>query len=196
MLSLFAGRLIQLQGMESGNYRKLALHERDKTIPLPALRGSITGANGQVLAMTVVTYLVGTDPTQIPAAKLQHAASALAGPLGMTPAAVLAKLQHPTSRQWVVLAKGVPAQASSQITALGLPGIRQTASYARSYPQGSIAANIIGFTGNRQRRSSPAGPAWSSSTTRCWPAGRAASRCRSAPTASRSRSRAAATSRW
>jgi len=46
-----------------------------------------------------------------------------------------------------VLAKGVPAPASSQITALGLPGIHQTASYARSYPQGSIAANIIGFTG-------------------------------------------------
>ena len=150
MLSLFAGRLIQLQGMESGNYRKLASQERDKTIPLPALRGSITGANGQILAMTVATYLVGVDPTQIPAAKLQNAASSLAGPLGMTPDAVLSLLQHPTSPQWVVLAKGVPAQASSQITALGLPGIRQVASYARSYPQGSIAANIIGFTGTRK----------------------------------------------
>jgi cell division protein FtsI (penicillin-binding protein 3) len=46
-----------------------------------------------------------------------------------------------------VLAKGVPAQASGQITAMHLPGIKQTASYARSYPQGSVAANIIGFTG-------------------------------------------------
>jgi cell division protein FtsI (penicillin-binding protein 3) len=149
VLSLFAGRLVQLQAMESGNYRKLASQERDKTIPLPALRGSITGANGQVLAMTVATYLVWADPTQIPAAKLQNAVGALAGPLGMTPDAVLSLLQHPTSAQYVVLAKGVPAQASGQITALGLPGIHQTASYARSYPEGSIAANIIGFTGNR-----------------------------------------------
>ena len=149
VLSLFGGRLIQLQGMESGTYRKLASQERDKTIPLPALRGSITGANGQVLAMTVATYLVWADPTRIPAAKLQNAAGALAGPLGMTQAAVLSLLQHPTSRQYVVLAKGVPAQASGQITALGLPGIYQTASYARSYPEGSIAANIIGFTGDR-----------------------------------------------
>ena len=148
VLSLFAGRLVQLQGMESGSYRKLALQERDKTIPLPAMRGSITGANGQVLAMSVAQYQVTADPTQIPAARLQNAASALAGPLGMTPAAVLAKLQHPTSRQYVVLATGVPAQASSQITALDLPGIRQIASYARSYPDGQIAANIIGFTGN------------------------------------------------
>ena len=148
VLSLFAGRLVQLQGMESGTYRQLASQERDKTIPLPALRGSITGANGQVLAMTVATYLVTADPPQIPAAQLQHVASVLAGPLGLTPEAILGLLQHPTSPQYVVLAKAVSAQASSQITALGLPGIYQKVSYARSYPEGSVAANIIGFTGN------------------------------------------------
>jgi len=148
VLSLFAGRLVQLQGMESGTYRKLASQERERTIPLPALRGSITGANGQVLAMTVATYMVTADPPLIPAAQLQHVATSLAGPLGMTPDAILGLLQHPTSAQYVVLAKGVSAQASSQITAMNLPGIAQTASYARSYPEGSVAANIIGFTGN------------------------------------------------
>ena len=150
MLSLFAGRLVQLQAMESGNYRKLASQERDKTIPLPALRGSITGANGQVLAMTVATYLVWADPTQIKAAELPQVGGSLAAPLGMTPAAVLGLLQHPTSPKYVVLAKGVSAQAASQITAMSLPGVHQTASYARSYPEGSVAANIIGFTGTRK----------------------------------------------
>jgi cell division protein FtsI (penicillin-binding protein 3) len=148
---MFAGRLVQLQGMESGNYRKLALQERDRTIVLPAMRGSITGANGQLLAMTVAQYQVTADPPQIPPAKRQQVADALAGPLGMTQAAILAKLQHPTSPQYVVLAKGVPAQASGQITALHLAGIYQIASYARSYPQGSVAANIIGFTGTDSR---------------------------------------------
>ncbi len=149
VLSLFAGRLIQLQGMESGNYRKLALQERDRTIPLPALRGSITGANGQVLAMTVAIYTVTADPPLIPVAKRQHVADVLAGPLGMTPDAILSLLQHPTSPQYVVLAKGVSAQASGQITAMNLPGIYQVGSYARSYPEGDVAANIIGFTGTR-----------------------------------------------
>jgi cell division protein FtsI (penicillin-binding protein 3) len=147
VLSLFAGRLIQLQGMESGNYRKLASQERERTIVLPAVRGSITGANGQVLAMTVATYQVTADPPQIKPDKQQQVADSLSGPLGMSPAAILAKLQHPTSPQYVVLAKGVSAQASAQITAKGLPGIYQTASYARSYPVGRVAANIIGFTG-------------------------------------------------
>ena len=65
VLSLFAGRLVQLQGMESGTYRQLAAQEREQTIALPALRGSITGANGQVLAMTVATYMVYADPPEI-----------------------------------------------------------------------------------------------------------------------------------
>jgi cell division protein FtsI (penicillin-binding protein 3) len=149
VLSLFAGRLVQLQGMESASYRKLAVQEREQPKVLPAMRGSITGANGQVLAMTVATYQVTADPPLIPAGKLQQVADSLAGPLGLTSAAVLDKLQHPSSPDYVQLATNVQAQASGQITALNLPGIYQTASYARSYPEGSAAANIVGFTGTR-----------------------------------------------
>jgi cell division protein FtsI (penicillin-binding protein 3) len=149
VLSMFAGRLVQLQGMESGSYRQLAVHERDRTIALPAVRGSITGANGQTLATTVATYLVTADPPQIPAAKQPQVASQLATPLGMTPAAVLNLFQHPTSPQFVVLAKNVSAQAGDEIAALGLTGIYLTPSYARSYPDGQIAANILGFTNNQ-----------------------------------------------
>jgi len=153
VLTLFGGRLVQLQGMESGTYRKLASQERDRAIALPALRGSITGANGQVLAMTVETYTVYADPLTMTSSKLtdaaeqQQVANALAGPLGMTSAAILNLVQHPTSPQYVLLANGISAQVSNQITALGLPGIAMTPSYARSYPDGEIAANIIGFTG-------------------------------------------------
>jgi cell division protein FtsI (penicillin-binding protein 3) len=148
VLSLFAGRLVQLQGMESGTYRQLASQEREQTSVLPALRGSITGANGQVLAMTLETYTVRADPPLMGgAAKQQQVADALATPLGMTSAAILDLLQHPSSPQDVKLATGVPAQASDQIAALDLPGIAMTPSFARSYPEGDIAANIIGFTG-------------------------------------------------
>jgi cell division protein FtsI (penicillin-binding protein 3) len=153
VLTLWAGRLVQLQGLDSGTYRQLASQEREQTISLPALRGSITGANGQVLAMTVETYTVAADPPLIGgAAKQQQVADTLAAPLGMTSAAILNLFQHPTSPQYVVLAKGVSAQASAQITNLNLPGITMTSTPARSYPQGNIAANIIGFTGiNAQR---------------------------------------------
>ncbi len=154
MLSLFAGRLVQLQGMESGTYRKLALDELVHPIALPALRGSITGANGQVLAMTVATYTIFADPPQMTSATMstaalrQRVAAALAVPLGLTPAAILSLLAHPSSRDYVPLAKNVSAQIASQVTALALPGVYQSApAYVRSYPDGSVAANIVGFTG-------------------------------------------------
>jgi len=51
----------------------------------------------------------------------------------------------------VVLAKNVPAQEGNQIAALNLPGIVLTPSYARSYPDGDVAANIIGFTGTNSQ---------------------------------------------
>jgi cell division protein FtsI (penicillin-binding protein 3) len=146
VLTLFGGRLVQLQGLESGRYRELASKEQDRTVSLPAQRGSITGANGEVLAMTVTTYTVTADPPDIPSAQQAKVASELAGPLGKPAATVLHLLQYPSSRDYVKLAAGISAQASSEITTLDVPGVVQTPSYARVYPDGDVAANIVGFT--------------------------------------------------
>jgi cell division protein FtsI (penicillin-binding protein 3) len=147
VLTLFAARLVQLQGLDAGHYRTLALKQRDLTIQLPAVRGSITGANGQVLAMTVATYLVYADPPQMPVADQVQVATKLASYINVPAYEILQLIQHPTSPQYVVLAKGVSAQMGNEIQALNLPGIALTPSYARSYPDGDVTANIIGFTG-------------------------------------------------
>jgi cell division protein FtsI (penicillin-binding protein 3) len=111
------------------------------------MRGSVTTADGTTLAMTVQTDQVTADPPAITAAKtsLASVASALASPLGMTSAAILAKLQHPTSQQWVLLKQSIPAAAASRISALNEPGITLTTTYSRVYPNGDLAANIVGF---------------------------------------------------
>ena len=146
MLTLFAARLVQLQGLEASRYRVLALQQREMTIPLPAERGTITGANGEVLAMTVATYLVYADPPQMPAADQAQVATKLSTYLNMPADQILSLIQNPTSPQYVVLAKGVSAQTGDAIQALNLPGIALTPSYARSYPDGDTTANIVGFT--------------------------------------------------
>jgi len=148
VLSLVAGRLVQLQAMEGSSYRDQADSFRLSTITVPAVRGSITTADGTTLAMTVQSDLVHADPPMIIAAKksLSTVASSLAGPLGMTPAAILALLENPSSKQYVVLRKSVPAATAAQISALNLPGVALTPSYTRVYPDGELAANIVGFT--------------------------------------------------
>jgi cell division protein FtsI (penicillin-binding protein 3) len=144
MLTLFAGRLVQIQGMEAGYYRQAAKKQTFQAIPLPAVRGTIYGADGQVLAMTVETYTVTADPPQI--ADMARAAQELAGPLGLTDQQVLNLLEHPTSKDYVVLAKGVSAPDETKIAALNITGVDWTPTYARDYPDGPATANVVGFT--------------------------------------------------
>jgi cell division protein FtsI (penicillin-binding protein 3) len=148
VLSLFAGRLVQIQGLDWSRYRKLAEAQRLSTIPIPAVRGAITSSDGKVLAMTVQTDLVFADPALIPAAKRPGVAAALAGPLAMPPARILWLLNHhpPSSPEYVVLKKSVPAATGSHITSLDLLGIAETPGYSRIYPDGNLAANLLGFT--------------------------------------------------
>ena len=97
----------------------------------------------------------------------------------------------------MVLAKGVSAQAGNEIQGLNLPGIALTPSYARSYPDGDVTANIIGFTGTNGQSGALTGAAGLEQEYNSLLAGRpASSRCSSARTASRSRLRAATTARW
>jgi cell division protein FtsI (penicillin-binding protein 3) len=147
-MSLFVGRLVQLQGMESGYYRKLANQQQTQTIPVQAPRGEITAADGSVLAMTLETYKVIADPVQIPQDKQQQEANQLAPLVGLTSAQVLAMFQHPSSPQYVVLASAVSAQNGAAISQLNLDGITENQSFTRSYPDGAITANVVGFTRN------------------------------------------------
>jgi cell division protein FtsI (penicillin-binding protein 3) len=158
VISLFAGRLVQLQGMEYGKYRAIAQRERVHDLPIPAVRGAIEGADGRPLAMTVDADLVYADPTQMigataaqTEAQRSQYASMLAGPLAMPSADILTKLDHPTSPEYVVLKDMVTPQAADQINALRIngqqiPGIAMTPEYRRVYPDSSLAAVLLGFT--------------------------------------------------
>ena len=156
-LSLIAGRLIQLQGLDGGQYRAAAERQRLHSISVPAERGAITTADGMILAMTVQTDTVTADPTQIAgttpvktAALRQQVADALTGPLRLPAATIVHLLDHPTSRRYVVLARGISVGAASQVTAgmnkLNAVGIYLTPTYTRSYPGGDLASNLVGFT--------------------------------------------------
>ena len=62
MLTLFAGRLVQIQGLDSAYYKAAANEEKLKTTALPALRGTVYSSDHQILAMTTETYQISADP--------------------------------------------------------------------------------------------------------------------------------------
>lgn len=153
-LSLIAGRLIQLQGVDSAHYRAVSEHQHVDF--LPAVRGQIVSSDGTVLAMTVQTDLVYADPPVIAGSMpLAIAAAKLAGPLRMPAASILALLRHPTSRDYIELKPAVDISTADRIDALGIPGIVLRPSYSRAYPGGGLAAGLLGFTDLGGRPSDP-----------------------------------------
>ncbi len=151
VLTLFGGRLVQLQGMQSAQFRNDALGEQARTLSLPGLRGNIYAADGQALAMTLETYTVTADPRQMTAADMPAYARQLARPLGLTSQHLLAMLRHPVAYggepAWMVLSpkSGVSDTVDEEITALDIPGITTAQSYPRVYPDGTATANVVGY---------------------------------------------------
>jgi cell division protein FtsI (penicillin-binding protein 3) len=146
-LTIFAGRLVQVEGFDSAAYRTDSAQEHPLIpISLPAVRGDITTSDGALLTATVQTETVYADPKLIPVATRPPVAASLAGPLNLTAPAILHLLNHPSSPEYVKLASGVSVGTGNRITALGLPGIDMHATYTTTYPNADLAAPVTGFT--------------------------------------------------
>ncbi|GAA2100970.1 peptidoglycan D,D-transpeptidase FtsI family protein [Actinomadura alba] len=144
VLSLFAGRLVQLQGIESQQYAQQAIRQRLVKIDLPATRGEITDAQGTKLAMTVEAQAIFADPVMVRPGERQRIVEALAPMLGLDPAKVLKAISTPDSR-FEYIVHGVKPDQARMVRALGFEGIGTLPEYRRVYPAESLAANVIGF---------------------------------------------------
>jgi cell division protein FtsI (penicillin-binding protein 3) len=147
VLSLFAGRLVQLQGIESKGYAEDALAQRLRgPVVLPAVRGPITFAQGQPLAMTVDSRLIYADPVMIERSQRQRIASTLAQMFDLDQADLLKKLTPRWKNdQYRELVDHVEPDRARMVTAMDFQGIDTKQEYRRVYPDGDLAANVAGF---------------------------------------------------
>lgn len=151
VFSLYGGRLVQLQVTDSAGFAARAAADRTADVALYATRGAILDASGKPLAESVNAVDVIADPLVIAQAKQNPSvyASKLAAYLGNPPgsvdvAALRTKLAN-SSSQYAVLARQVTPDVWKQIKALGLAGITGNNDPKVVYPQGSLAANAVGF---------------------------------------------------
>ena len=159
VLSLFAGRLIQLQGIDASVLAAKALAERSRKVVLTAHRGDILDDTGAVLATTVDRRTIVVDQTLVPlfrsrstddetpdsAKGIQAAARALAPLLHLGVPAVEARLTG--TKRYAVVAKDVEPDVWRRIARLDIPGIAGEQTSRRVYPAGSVGAALIGFVG-------------------------------------------------
>ncbi|MGH8960309.1 MAG: peptidoglycan D,D-transpeptidase FtsI family protein [Jatrophihabitantaceae bacterium] len=142
LLLVIGGRLVQLQGLDHGNYASAAAAQRVDTVALNAMRGSILDRDGNVLAYTSAAQDITADPQQVAPADRAKYAAALAPLIGQPVSAITTALARPG--QYSVLATALSPVAAQQIQNLNLTGIYTQATTQRQYPGHTTAANVIG----------------------------------------------------
>ena len=167
VFSLAAGRAVQVQAIDANNVAAEAADQMTVSHVLPAFRGTITDRNGEVLAQTQDTVKVIADARQIrtngrgsaplsdadreaAAAAPAKIAAILVQYLGGVPEDYLPRLTASgTGESYQPIRQKVPAATYRQIIAAmaeqKLVGLRSENQPTRVYPNGVLAANILGF---------------------------------------------------
>jgi cell division protein FtsI (penicillin-binding protein 3) len=136
-------RLVLLQVKDAAAFETLARDQRVRDVPAPAPRGTIFDRNGQALAISVPAKEVFADPLLVrdPASEAQTVAATL----GLDQALVFKALTG--SGRFVYLARDVDVSLAKALQAMNLPGIGFLDERRRSYPDGAIAPQVVGFVG-------------------------------------------------
>ncbi len=114
------------------------------TVVLPAGRGTLYDAMGTPLALGEQATTVYVDPHEITRPRAEAAAASRV--LGLKPNDVLHAL---TTRgtHFVYVARKASPQRATLLAAKKLPGFHFYGEERRSYPQGSVAAQVLGYAG-------------------------------------------------
>ena len=148
---LLVYRLYEFQWLQREKYREQATRNYERTIEVPAQRGSIFDANGSPLAVTIQLDAVSITGKDLKEPKqAEQTAIALGALLGMPPVEVF-HLIDPERDAPVTVKDQLPAAVADRIreaiAAGALPGVTIEPRPVRQYPEGPIASPILGFLG-------------------------------------------------
>jgi cell division protein FtsI (penicillin-binding protein 3) len=165
VLAGFVVRLVDIQVVNADEHVKDSLNVAFAgKEELYGTRGSIVDTNGQVLAGSILQYDCQLDPlliTQIDSAVLEKkskyrlwadVSDDVAAITGQTPEEVRQivgdALAANSATQYALLKKGLSTEQFRDLADLKVPYLHCQEHPARSYPDGAVAGNLIGFVGS------------------------------------------------
>ncbi|HZT08978.1 MAG TPA: penicillin-binding transpeptidase domain-containing protein [Chloroflexota bacterium] len=147
-VTTFAGLILQrlfwYQVTDRERFVALANEEHQERRPLAPARGALLDTNGHPIALNVMYDAVYVYRPAL--TSLDRAVTVLTAATGKTRDQVMDAIQR-ADKQWTLLASRLPANAASQIASAGLSGVELRSLPAREYPEGSLAAQVLGFVG-------------------------------------------------
>lgn len=145
ILTIFVGRLFYLQIIRHDYYRAQALAGQLKEYIVPAERGIISAHEGGSVVPLVLNeklYTLYADPLYIkdPASTATVVAAVTHGD-----ASAYEKSMKTSNSRYQILMRRMGSDQKKQIDDLKLPGVGTQGQDYRTYPQGTLASQVLGF---------------------------------------------------
>lgn len=144
----FAGLIVQhlywYQVVDQANLMQIVDDIHEERRALAPQRGALLDIHGRPLAVTVRYESLFVFRPQIK--DVGKTAAMLGEILGM-PAQEVEAVIREAEREWKPVHERVPAAIATRIQTLDLPGVELRPTRVREYPEGSIAAQVLGFVG-------------------------------------------------
>ena len=150
IFAVFLLRAFYLQVIKYSYYHKAALSDQLKEYDIPAERGTIKAHMGDgtiSLVLNEKLYTIYADPSMIKPADASKVADSLADNLGGNSSDYRKKITQKDTR-YVILAKKVSKDTKERLFKLKYPGIGAEEQQYRTYPDGQLASQLLGFVNN------------------------------------------------
>ncbi len=144
ILGIALARAFWLQVVNGNAYAAMAVRQHRETVVVPAARGTIFDRNGEPLAIGERTTTVYANPRQVDRPK--RVTLAVAEAFDLEPAAVYPSLID-RSRGFVYVARKIDPLKAETLEELGFAGLGFYSEELRTYPQGPVASQVLGYAG-------------------------------------------------
>jgi cell division protein FtsI (penicillin-binding protein 3) len=141
--TVLTARAMYLQVWQNDFLQQEGASRFTRIIELPAHRGMITDRYGEPLAISTPVESVWASPADVRMSVSQR--RHLCKLLGLEEWELKRKLED-SGREFVYLKRHLPPDVAASVVQLGLPGISLKREYRRYYPDGEVAAQLIGIT--------------------------------------------------
>jgi cell division protein FtsI/penicillin-binding protein 2 len=144
---VIVGRAFWLQGVQGAELGAEAISQQTETVTVPGLRGSLLDRRGNELASSEDAATIYATPYQVK--NPPHAADKLATILDLGKGEVLRSLTADNGFSYV--AHKVSLEQAARIERLKLEGIGELPDSRRTYPQGTMAGQVVGAVGSENQ---------------------------------------------
>ena len=143
---VIGSRLVTIQSLDAPKLKKLADSIHFRSVPLAPFRGNIVDRHGRLLAGAHHAFSAYAIPAQTRRSRKTESIL-LANILNVEESRLIRRLSRKQGFTWIKRRLSQKELTTLKSQLMALPGIHLVTETARYYPEGELAAGVLGFTG-------------------------------------------------